>query len=83
MRSLEILDCCGTAQVEQVLTRSDVAGLAALASCNVSQGVLDSDALAENGAAGRGFLQPPELLLERLVFCDRYAATLACSSLAQ
>jgi hypothetical protein len=55
MDLLEILDCRGAAQVEQVLAHTYVASAVPFASRDVSQSMLDGNALAVRGAPRRRF----------------------------
>src|SRR6185437_386759 len=77
MRSLQVLDSGGAAQIEQVLAHAEVARAASLAGGEVRQRVLDRDPGTELCAPRRCGLQLSELLLLRLVLGDRDATALA------
>jgi hypothetical protein len=64
---MEVVNDGGAAEVKEVLAAAAVAGARALPVTEVSQAVLDSDALAELGAAGRAALTLAQLGQEALV----------------
>src|SRR6185312_8008104 len=59
-----------TAEVEEVLPCSAVAGAAALAAADVSEAVFDGHSLAEPSATTRGRDELAEPMLQPLVVCD-------------
>src|SRR5438552_12602113 len=67
---MEVMDGRRTAEVEEVLGFTAVAGAAALPTADVGQGVLDRDAFAELGAAGGALLALAQLAEERFVGMD-------------
>ena len=79
---VEVVDCGGAAQVEQVLAGAAVAGTAALPMPDVGEGVLDLGAFAESGAPGRGGLAFAELGQQRFVGVDGNAAPAAAGGAA-
>ena len=66
MGLFEVLDGRRAAQVEEVLAHADVPSTVPFTSRDVSQRMLDGDALAEHGAPRRGLLQLAELVLLRV-----------------
>lgn len=77
MDGFKILYRRGPAEIEDVLVHSDVACASALACCDVSEAMFDSDALAQPSAACGSGLQHSELLLQALIFCDADSPPLA------
>src|SRR5512140_677924 len=75
MNRLQVLDCGGAAEIEEVLSDAEVASTVAFPRGDVREGVLDGDALSEDGAPRRSLLEFSELLLLGLVMRDRYSTT--------
>ena len=77
MNSLEVLYRRSPAQIEDVFADSDVACASALARCDVSESMFDTDALTKSRAAVSGGLKHSELFLQPLISRDADRPTLA------
>ena len=79
---MEVVDDGGAAEVEEVLALAVVASAGALPAAEVGEAVLDGDALAEPGPAGRAALPLAQLGPEPLVGVDGDGAAVGAGGAA-
>lgn len=77
MHGLEVLDGSGSANVEEVLADSAIAGSPALAATEVGKTVFDSDALANPSASSPGLGELAEALLQEFAARDSDGAAIS------